>query len=387
MSADHHVCRYDVDSVFLNGQLFDHLDHWKKDNPKSTLYILHEDHRPEGKKFPKVDSEKLKHAIDLCRVIKDHYEIACIRRANEISASAHRAVLKNVTRFRNEAQIQGIFVDVCITKGAKQSYSVIAGSGENAGTLHYVKNNEPLKGRQLVCLDAGAEFQCYASDVTRTFPISGSWPSNEAKSIYYLVKMMQEVCITQLRPGIKMIDLHKEAHKVAIAGLLGLGLLHNGTDDEILKAGTSRAFFPHGLGHHLGLDVHDVNAVPIMRYTGEDSAILDITTARAPCLPEQPPLEDGMVITIEPGIYFSRYELNRAWLHSPIHSKYINKDALEKYWAVGGVRIEDDILITTGGYQSLTIAPKGEEALDLIRNGSRCNETENTDEDDVYLGC
>lgn len=143
-------------------------------------------------------------------MIKDHHEIACIRRANKISASAHRAVLRNITRFKNEAQIQGIFVDVCITKGAKQSYSVIAGSGENAGTLHYIKNNEPLKDRQLVCLDAGAEFEAYASDVTRTFPTSGSWPSNEARNIYSLVQLMQETCIKQLRPGVKMIDLHKD---------------------------------------------------------------------------------------------------------------------------------------------------------------------------------
>ena len=314
-------------------------------------------------------------------MIKDHHEIACIRQANKISTLAHRAVLRSIARFKNEAQIQGLFVDVCITESAKQSYSVIAGSGENAGTLHYVKNNEPLKGRQLVCLDAGAEFQCYASDVTRTFPISGSWPSNEARNIYSLVQLMQETCIKQLRPGVKMIDLHKDAHKIATAGLLSLGLLHNGTHHEILRVGTSRAFFPHGLGHHLGLDVHDVNGIPIMRYRGKGSPILDITTARAPCLPDQPALEEGMVVTIEPGIYFSRYELCRAWLHSPIHSKYINQEVLEKYWAVGGVRIEDDILITANGYENLTTAPKGEAALEIIRNGSRCIDTEDTDED------
>jgi Xaa-Pro dipeptidase len=314
-------------------------------------------------------------------VIKDHHEIACIRRANKISASAHRAVLRNITRFKNEAQIQGIFVDVCIIKGAKQSYPVIAGSGENAGTLHYIKNNEPLKDRQLVCLDAGAEFEAYASDVTRTFPISGSWPSNEARNIYSLVQLMQETCIKQLRPGVKMIDLHKDAHKIATAGLLKLGLLHNGTAEEILMAGTSRAFFPHGLGHHLGLDVHDVNGVPIMRYVEAQSAILDTANARAPCLPDQPPLEEGMVITIEPGIYFSRYELSRAWLHSPVHSKFIDKVVLEKYWAVGGVRIEDDMLITATGSENLTTAPKGEAALEIIRNGSRRKNTDDTDED------
>lgn len=146
-------------------------------------------------------------------------------------------------------------------------------------------------------------------------------------------------------------------------------------------AGTSRAFFPHGLGHHLGLDVHDVNGVPIMRYVEAQSAILDTANARAPCLPDQPPLEEGMVITIEPGIYFSRYELSRAWLHSPVHSKFIDKVVLEKYWAVGGVRIEDDMLITATGSENLTTAPKGEAALEIIRNGSRRKNTDDTDED------
>ncbi|MCJ1294299.1 hypothetical protein MMC34_005857 [Xylographa carneopallida] len=358
--------RYDVDSVYLNGQLFDHLDQWKKGNPESTFYVLHKDHRPVGENFSKVDCEKLKYAIDCCRVIKDDYEIECIRRANEISAVAHQAVLRNVGRFRSEAQIQGIFEDACISKGAKQSYPVIAASGENAGTLHYAKNNEPLKGRQFVCLDAGAEFRCYTSDVTRTFPISGSWPSHEAKNIYGIVQMMQEHCIEGLHPGVKMYDLHILAHKIAIAGLLALGILHNGTEAEIFEAGTSRGFYPHGLGHHLGLETHDVLDIPIMHYSMNDTSAL-VTPFKDD---DQPPLEEGMVITIEPGIYFSRYELNRAYLSSPIHSKYINQTVLEDYWAVGGVRIEDDLLITADGYENLTKTPKGEAALEIIRQGS-----------------
>ena len=278
---------------------------------------------------------------------------------------AHRAVLENICCFRSEAQVQGIFEDACISKGAKQSYPVIAASGENAGTLHYAKNNEPLKGRQFICLDAGAEFQCYTSDVTRTFPISGSWPSHEAENIYRIVQMMQEHCIDGLRPGVKMYDLHILAHKIAIAGLLALGILHNGTEAEIFEAGTSKGFYPHGLGHHLGLETHDVQDVPIMRYSIEEHAGL-----LAPCRADQPALEEGMVITVEPGIYFSRFELNRAYLSSPIHSRYINRTVLEDYWAVGGVRIEDDLLITADGYENLTQTPKGEAALEIIRKGS-----------------
>lgn len=356
-----------MDNVRHNSELFSDIRHWHDGNKSSTFFILHHDHRPQIP-LPNVDSKKLLPAIDLCRVIKDDYEIERISRANEISARAHHAVLTNIRNFKNEAQIQGIFEDTCTSHQAKkQAYAVIAGSGENAGVLHYTKNDEPLEGRQLVVLDAGAEWESYASDVTRSFPISGWWPSEEAKSIYDIVQQMQQSCIEMLKPGACMLGLHIHAHKVAISGLLKLGILHNGSQTEIYEAGTSRAFYPHGLGHHLGLEVHDVLNIPILKYRDQYCPVLNLNAALPPCRPEQPPLEEGMVITIEPGIYFSRYELERAYLSSPIHSKYINREVLDRYWSVGGVRIEDDLLITSDGYRNLTTAPKGEEALKLIR--------------------
>ena len=233
-----------------------------------------------------------------------------------------------------------------------------------------MKNDEPLAGRQFVCLDAGAEVGLYAADVTRTFPLSGSWPSHEGKAVYDIVADMQESCIANLRPGIKMITLHVLAHTIAIKGLLKLGILHNGTSSEIYAAGTSKGFFPHGLGHYLGLEVHDVNGKPVMKYGVTECPVLDSTNAFVPFALEQPELEPGMVVTIEPGIYFNRYELNRAYLNDSIHSKYINKEVLEQYWNVGGVRIEDDILITAEGYEVLTTVPKGEAALEIIRQGT-----------------
>jgi Xaa-Pro dipeptidase len=121
-----------------------------------------------------------------------------------------------------------------------------------------------------MCLDAGCEWQLYASDITRTFPLSGQWRSKEAENIYLLVEKMQESCIEGLGPGIRYLDLHIKAHQIAIDGLLALGILHNGTKEEIFKAGTSRAFFPHGLGHHVGLEVHDVGQAELMSYCKPD---------------------------------------------------------------------------------------------------------------------
>ena len=357
-----------MDDVRHNEALFEDLKHWKSQNKDSTFYILHEDQQPDIS-FPNIDSDRLQHAIDSCRAIKDEYEIERIRHANKISASAHIAVLRNITKFTNEAQIQGIFEGTCTSRQAKkQAYSVIAGSGENAAVLHYTKNDEPLKGRQLVCLDGGAEFENYASDVTRTFPISGHWPSEEAEAIYKIVQEMQESSIIMLRPGVHMLDLHVNVAKIAIRGLLELGVL-KGDADEIYAAGTYRGFYPHGLGHHVGLEVHDILGIPILKYGSQHDTGHMTMELLPPCRPDQPPLEEGMVITIEPGIYFSRYELERAYLSSPIHSKYIDKKVLQKYWAVGGVRIEDDLLITAKGFENLTTAPKGEAALKVIRKG------------------
>lgn len=203
--------------------------------------------------------------MNLARMVKDEHEIKLIKKANDISSEAHKQVLANILKFKNEAQVEGLFLDVCISKQAKQqAYDPIAASGPNAGTLHYDANNEDFDDRQLMCLDAGCEYDLYASDITRTFPLSGSWPTTEAEKIYKLVERMQEACIEKLAPGVRYLDLHILAHQIAIDGLLRLGILHNGTREEIYKAGTSRAFFPHGLGHHVGLEVHDVGQNELM---------------------------------------------------------------------------------------------------------------------------
>jgi len=197
---------------------------------------------------------------------------------------------------------------------------VIAGSGQNAGTLHYDANNQPLTGRQLVCLDAGAEWNCYASDVTRTFPISGTF-TPEAAAIHGIVTRMQNECIQRVKPGVVFSSLHLHACIVAVTELLRLGILHNGTAAEIFNRGTVVAFFPHGLGHHVGLEVHDVSGpeklllgatdVPKGRRGGaagkrevmspETLAVM-YRDAIAQSPREKQRLEKNMVVTIEPGM-------------------------------------------------------------------------------------
>jgi Xaa-Pro dipeptidase len=257
--------KYDLDQVFYVDELEDYVYDWMKFN-RGDLYLLHPAQSPQyNGLYGNIDSDSLQPAMNRARIIKDDYEVQMIRKANDLSSTAHKQVLANILRFKNEAQVEGLFLNACISRQAKQqAYDPIAASGVNAGTLHYDANNEDFEDRQLMCLDAGCEWKLYASDITRTFPLSGSWPSAEAKNTYLLVQKMQDTCISRLGPGVRYLDLHILAHQIAIDGLLKLGILHNGTKEEIFKAGTSRAFFPHGLGHHLGLEVHDVGQGELM---------------------------------------------------------------------------------------------------------------------------
>ncbi|EEP82258.1 conserved hypothetical protein [Uncinocarpus reesii 1704] len=364
--------RYNIDQAKYRSTLEQDILDWASRRAiGSVIYVIHDNQKPVVP-FPylKFNHEDLIPAMDTCREIKDGHEIGLIRRANEISTSAHTEILRNISGMRNEAEIQGKFLDSCVSLGAKnQSYEIIAASGENAAVLHYTRNDEPLKGRQLVCLDAGAEWNCYASDVTRTFPMQPRWPSAEAFSVYSVVQRMQEECIKRISEGVRYLDLHILAHKIAIEELLRLGIFRGGSIAEILKSGASLVFFPHGLGHHVGLEVHDVSGRSLMALEEQEYQGLPLRGCRAPCTLSAPHLRAGMVVTVEPGIYFSRLALDDA-KQKPL-SKYIDMQLVAEYIPVGGVRIEDDVLVTRDGWENLTSAPKGRAMLDIIGEGAR----------------
>ncbi|KAL3469662.1 putative Xaa-Pro aminopeptidase [Aspergillus californicus] len=363
LTVDEARQRYDVDRVryydALRGDLATWVDRYSKD---SRIYILHPTQKPG---IPaddlRLDDEALLPAMNAAREVKDEYEIRMIRHANKVSDLAHRSILENINLMSNEAEVEGLFLDTCVSHGAKsQSYEIIAGSGPNAAVLHYVKNNEPLEGRQLVCLDAGAEWNCYASDVTRTVPLGKDWPSAYSRNIYAVVEEMQEECIRRVKQGVRFRDIYELAHVIAIKGLQKLGILNSGTVDEIRQSGASTIFFPHGLGHHVGLEVHDVSAQPITASNNNHQKQEFVPQMSTPLLLE------GMVITIEPGLYFNELALKNAQ-KLPL-AKYINFEKAIQYIPIGGVRIEDDLLVTRTGYENLTTAPKGEEMLRILRH-------------------
>jgi Xaa-Pro dipeptidase len=320
--------RYDVDDVRYTKDIRTYMYQLMTKSAAQTVYLLDKTQAPEvptmsitGGSF-NLDITKLRPAMDMARVIKTDYEVAMIRKANDVSSLAHRKVAEQLLKLTNEREIEAIFSGTCTAAGARdQAYQIIAGAGVNASTLHYGENNKPLKGNQLVVLDAACEWNCYAADITRTLPITGKF-TLEAKAIYLIVDSMQRSCIKQIRPGKLFYELHLLAASIANRGLLALGIFHNGTAEEIFAAGTVSAFFPHGLGHHVGLEVHDVSGVErlmaeklstqlgrkrdlVSTETLKDwvteSTIANISNTPAPSKGRQA-LKKNMIVTVEPGM-------------------------------------------------------------------------------------
>ncbi|KZF21541.1 putative Xaa-Pro aminopeptidase pepP [Xylona heveae TC161] len=351
--------KYDIDEVQTIDQVNQYLSHvGSKRSPKSAIFAVQQqvsDHIT-FLSFDEKDFVLLKEACEESRVVKDEYEIALTRKANLISGIAHTEVLKHVKHKKNEQELMAVFIERCIANGArKQSYGCIVASGENAATLHYQRNDEELSKRWNLLLDAGGEYRCYTSDITRTFPLHGKF-NKESRQIYDIVLKMQLDCIAMLKEGVCWDDVHAHAHKIAIDGLLNIGIF-KGSAEEIFKARTSVAFFPHGLGHYLGMDTHDTGGHA--NYADKDTMFRYLRVRGT--------LPAGSIITVEPGIYFCRFIID-PYLKNPDHAKYINEDVLNEYWDVGGVRIEDNLLITKSGSENLTNAIKDVAEMEKIIN-------------------
>jgi Xaa-Pro dipeptidase len=260
--------QYDVDNVLPSSELNAHLASFS--HSPAAVYAIPEQvsEHVTFLGFKSTEFGILKKAIEDARVCKDAYEIALLRKANEVSTLAHTAVVRQARSAKNERELEATFIATCIANGCReQSYHSIVASGTDASTLHYVKNDQPLKGKLNILLDAGGEYNCYCADITRTFPINGTF-SPESKEIYELVLEMQESCFKMLKEGVAWEDVHINAHKVAIRGLQKIGIL-KGSEQELLEKRISIAFFPHGLGHYLGMDTHDTGGNP--NYADKDS--------------------------------------------------------------------------------------------------------------------
>ena len=296
--------------------------------------------------------------LDELRLIKSSEEIKALREACRISAAGHAEAIRFAAPGVSEHEVQSAMEYVFRASGAsREAYPSIVASGDNACILHYVENDQPLEDGDLLLIDAAAEIGYLASDITRTFPVNGRF-SDAQRAVYDIVLAAQEAVIDACAPGLLFTDMHDVAVKTLTEGMVDLGLLPGPIEDAI-AFGWYREFYFHGTGHWLGMDVHDAGAY---RIDGVGR-----------------PLQPGMAFTVEPGIYVAREktvlelakvpfdvdaERDLAYLEGAAEAKRIleerrteadvvTHEVPEQFLGIG-VRIEDDLLVTSSGCENLT---------------------------------
>ena len=310
------------DSLYIESGLNDELDAFISDQ----ISISGKNNR-KNYVFPK-KIVALHSVTQKLRLIKSNYEIGLIKEAAKVSIIGHEKAMQKAKPGLYEYELDAEIKYIFNKNNMHFAYMSIVGGGNNACTLHYIKNNNLLKDQDLVLIDAAAENQGYASDITRTFPVNGKYTKEQAL-VYDVVLNAQEKAIEFIKPGVTWDQVHKITIEEIAKGLVVLGLVPNDiervVDEELYKD-----FFMHKTGHWLGLDVHDV---------GEYENIL---------------FEPGMVITVEPGIYINSLNEN-----------------IPKKWRGIGIRIEDDVLITKNGNEVITKKlPKKRHEIEVICNKS-----------------
>ena len=258
----------------------------------------------------------LDHLLHEMRLIKSKFELELMKKSAQIAVAAHKKAMQVCKPGLNEYQLEAEYLYEFMRSGCTApAYTSIVAGGDNACILHYTENDQLLKSGDLVLIDAGCEYEYYASDITRTFPVNGKF-SPEQKALYEIVLEAQLEAIKTIKPGAHWDNPHTRTVEVITSGLLDLGLL-KGKLEQLIEEGAYRDFYMHRAGHWLGMDVHDVGDYKIEG----DWRIL----------------EPGMVMTVEPGIYVAPDNKN-----------------VDRKWRGIGIRIEDDVAVTKKGNEILT---------------------------------
>jgi Xaa-Pro aminopeptidase len=257
----------------------------------------------------------LDHMLHEMRLFKSRGELSAMRRSAKVACEAHVQAMQTARPGMNEAQINGSLHQAFIANQCESAYLPIVGAGANACVLHYIANNQTMADGSLLLIDAGAEYDGYASDITRTFPVNGRFSAPQ-RALYEVVLEAQRQAIGAVKPGVQWEDLHRIAVESLTDGMLELGIM-KGSREEAMENGLWENYYVHKTGHWLGLDVHDVGDYQVDGHSRE--------------------LEPGMVLTIEPGIYIRADDTRVA-----------------ARWRGLGIRIEDDVAVTREGSEVLT---------------------------------
>uniref|UniRef100_A0A3Q1FS86 Xaa-Pro dipeptidase n=1 Tax=Acanthochromis polyacanthus TaxID=80966 RepID=A0A3Q1FS86_9TELE len=301
-------------------------------------------------------------AVCVCsRLIKTDMELEVLRYTNRVSSEAHKLVMKNVKPGQKEYEMESLFQHYCYTKGGMRhtSYTCICGTGNNSSVLHYghagAPNDKTIVDGDMCLFDMGGEYYCYSSDITCSFPANGKFTADQ-RAIYEAVLKSSRAVMAAIKPGVKWTDMHRLADRVHLEELVKIGILH-GSVEDMLKVHLGSVFMPHGLGHLLGIDVHDVGGYPEGVDRVDEPGLRSLRMGRL--------VQERMVLTVEPGIYFINHLLDQA-LADSTQSCFIDNQVLARFRGFGGVRIEDDIAVTADGIELLTCVPRTVEEIEAF---------------------
>eukprot|EP01132_Coremiostelium_polycephalum_P003756 gene3756-4676_t len=348
---DHYKTIFLVDNVIYSEELSEFFTQHKT----STIYTVSGVNTDSGNKLSDphftgiqnfhVNNSLIYNDISECRVIKTEKEIEVLRYAVKATCEAHKSVMKLVRPGMKEYQSESHFLHTAYQDwGCRHvGYTCICAANKNSAVLHYGHAGEPnsstIRDGSMCLYDMGAEYHGYTADVTCSFPANGRFTQDQ-KIVYNAVLEGNRAVIAAMKPGVQWIDMHLLAERHILKGLLEGGLLH-GTLEELVENRIGGVFFPHGLGHLLGLNTHDVGG------------FLDNAPKKVHSLRTTRTLKAGMVITVEPGCYFIKHLLNEAQ-KDPVKSKFFNWSVIDRFRNFGGVRIEDDVLVTVTGSENLS---------------------------------
>ncbi|XP_064486588.1 xaa-Pro dipeptidase-like [Ornithodoros turicata] len=310
----------------------------------------------------KVNSSVLFEVIAECRVFKTPLELDVLRYTNRISSEAHKEVMRRIRPGMKEYQLESIFQHYCYYNGGARhcSYTCICGTGPNGAILHYghagAPNERTVEDGDMCLFDMGCEYYCYASDITCSFPANGKFTPDQ-KIIYNAVLKSSRAVMAATKPGVSWTDMHLLAERTILGELKAHGLL-KGSVDDMMKARLGATFMPHGLGHFMGCDTHDVGGyLSHCPPRSTEDGLKSLRTART--------LKAGMVLTIEPGCYFIDCLLTKAFEKGEL-SVFLVPEAIQRFRKFGGVRIEDDIVVTENGMELMTDVPRTVEEIEAL---------------------
>ncbi|RMX44121.1 hypothetical protein pdam_00002560 [Pocillopora damicornis] len=360
-SLEHFRKRYEVEEVYYTNQIADVL---QKKNPSVILtlkgvntdsrHICNEATFENINKFH-VDNTILHPEISECRVFKTAQELEVIRYANKISSKAHKEVMKRIRPGMSTYQLESLFQHYCFYHGGCRhlAYNCLMASGVDcACPSHTVEVDSKVIRDGDILFDMGCEYYCYASDITCSFPANGKF-TDDQRMIYEICLRANRAVMIAIKPGVSWADMHRLANRVQLEGLRDIGLLQ-GDINEMMRLHVGAVFMPYGLGHLMGLDVHDVGGYPKGTERINEPGLCSLRTTRV--------LEEGMVLTIEPGIHFIRGVIEEA-LENPETACFFNREVLNRLW---NVHIEDDIVVTSEGVELLTDVPRTVDEIEAL---------------------